>query len=126
MIDDQLRRWRDAGFFDPEAGDAEETRELLAYYDSIGLDPDDYAGIELVDLLSAVSLRALQPGRRSNAAQLRSELGLTTGTFERLCFGSTLRLASTPQAEGRSITPARISSSLNSSARCTSPYALCS
>ena len=80
-----LQRWIDMGLFNPDAPDAEALRQVLAIYDSMGLDPAEFEGVEPTHLMSAMNMRILRPGRRFTAAEACSASGLDDARFERLC-----------------------------------------
>lgn len=80
-----LQRWIDMGLFDPSAQGAEPLREVFTFYDSIGVDPADFEGVDPAHLMTAINMRILRPGRRFTAAEARSVVGLDDSQFERLC-----------------------------------------
>ena len=88
-----LQRWIDMGLFDPDAPDAESLQQVLAIYDSIGLDPAEFEGVEPAHLMSAMNMRILRPGRRFTAAEACSASGLddasSNGCAGRLAMRST-------------------------------------
>ena len=77
-----LEPWIDAGLFDPDADRADEIGEVLEFYDSLGVDPADYKGVDPADLMSKVNLRILQPGPRLTAAETRHAAGISAASFE--------------------------------------------
>jgi adenylate cyclase len=80
-----LQRWIDMGLFDPSAQEAESFRDVITFYDSMGIDPADFEGVEPAHLMAAINMRILRPGRRFTAAEARSAAGLDDARFERLC-----------------------------------------
>lgn len=89
MTDDSsLEPWIDAGLFDPAGPGADEVREVLEFYNSLGIDPADYRGVDPADLMSSVNMRIVQPGRRLSGGELRELTGLSVANFERLCRSS--------------------------------------
>jgi len=80
-----LQSWIDAGVFDSEAEGADRLREVLEFYDSIGINPAGYVGVDPSDLMYSINMRILQPGPRYSAAEACRSAGLNAPTFERLC-----------------------------------------
>jgi class 3 adenylate cyclase len=83
--DSSLESWIDAGLFDPVGRGADEVREVLDFYNSLGIDPADYRGVDPADLMSSVNMRILQPGRRLSGGEVRDLTGMSVASFERLC-----------------------------------------
>jgi adenylate cyclase len=82
---EHLRRWIEAGFYDPDANGADGTRLVLEFYESIGVDPADYEGVAPDDLIPKVNNRFLRPGPRISANDVRDAVGLSDATFSKLC-----------------------------------------
>ena len=74
--------WEAAGLFDPAAPNAEERRELLAFFDEVGWGPNEFAGFTAADHLSAIaSRRSNRPGRRMDRAEATALSGLSPEDF---------------------------------------------
>ena len=86
--DSVFEPWIDAGLFDPAGRGADEIREVLEFYNSLGIDPADYRGVDPVNLMSSVNMRILQPGKRLSGSEVRDLTGMSVANFERLCRSS--------------------------------------
>ena len=80
-----LKSWIEVGLFDPDAVGADSRRAVLEFYDSIGVDPANYADVPTADLISTISNSFLRPGRRLSANEVRDTVGLGDGDFVKLC-----------------------------------------
>jgi len=83
--DSALENWAAAGLFDSTGQDAHAIAEVLRFYDSLGIEAADYVNVDPADLMAAVNMRILQPGRRLGADEVMDLTGLSRDTFERLC-----------------------------------------
>lgn len=78
-------RWHALGLFDPSADNASEVLEVLEFFDSVGVDPEDFVGTDPAELVPTVNLRTLVPGRRVDGMTLRTKAGLTEEAYLGLC-----------------------------------------
>lgn len=78
-------RWQSLSLFDPTAPDADEILDVLEFFESVDIDPNDFIGTDPSVLVEQVNLRTLSPGGRVDAATLRSEAGLAKDDFLDLC-----------------------------------------
>jgi adenylate cyclase len=83
--DDVAVRWAEFGLFDPDAPDAADTLEILAYYESVGIDPSEYVGADPQEVIDEVSRRMYVPGGRVDGEIARTQAGLTVEQFEIVC-----------------------------------------
>ncbi len=78
-------RWQALGLFDPSATNASSTLDVLEFFDSVDIDPEEFVGVDPLDLVSTINLRTLVPGRRVDGATLQATAGLDDATFTELC-----------------------------------------
>lgn len=79
------RRWQALGLFDPSADGADEVLEVLEFFDSVGVDPEEFVGTDPSELVPLINLRTLVPGPRVDGTVLRERAGLTEAAFLVLC-----------------------------------------
>jgi len=83
--DQTAQRWEALGLFDPSVEDAAAILDVLEFYESVGIDPHDFIGVDPVDLVPTINLRTLVPGPRVDGATLQRRAGLDDQTFAELC-----------------------------------------
>lgn len=79
-----LQAWIDVGLFDPEAEGAASLAEVLRFYDSVGIDPADFAHVDPDEIVSAVNMSVHRPGPRLRAVDVIARSGLSEVAFRRM------------------------------------------
>jgi adenylate cyclase len=76
--------WRALGFYDPDAPDAAERHEVLAYYEANDIHPKDCQDIEPGELFRVMNRRAVRRGPRLDRDQARQKVGMDEALFDEL------------------------------------------
>lgn len=84
MDDGVLARWAAQGLVDPAAPGAG-VAEVLAFYESVGVDPADFVGTPPDGLIRAVNGAMRNPAPRIAPAEVRRRAGLDRDRFDELC-----------------------------------------
>jgi adenylate cyclase len=85
LPDDVAARWAALGLFDPDGPGAADILEVLTFYESIGIDPVPFVGVDPTEIIDEVSLRMYAPGTRVDGETARHQAGLTTEQFSVVC-----------------------------------------
>jgi adenylate cyclase len=83
--DEVAARWLAFELFDPDGPEADEILEQLAFYESVGVTPEEYAGTAPANLIAEINLRLITPGRRVERSEVESASGLSTQQFDTVC-----------------------------------------
>jgi len=94
--------WEQLGLFDPRAPNADERREVLAFFEANGVNPADYHDVPPAELPSAVNRRAVRSGPRVGRAAAAEAAGVSVAMFDRL-----IEVTGYP-ADGANFTPVDI------------------
>ncbi len=83
--DEVAARWMALDLFDPDAPNAEETLGVLAFYESVGVRPEEYLGVSPENIVPEINVRLITPGRRVERAVIETASGLLPEQFEFVC-----------------------------------------
>ena len=76
-------RWAEYGLYDETAPNAAVMAEVFEFFDSIGVDPADFADTDPGWIIRTVNERQLRPGPMVTAEDVRAHVGLDPDDFDR-------------------------------------------
>lgn len=83
--DDTAARWSALGLYDPEDDEGGTTLAVLEFFESVGVDPNDFVGVDASVAMSEINVSLLAPGARVGRAEIQRRADLDDDAFERLC-----------------------------------------